>query len=533
MSKIPKLSLNIIKHSFTKTKMSLVCDYLVVGAGAASMSFIDTLLTEIPSAKIILVDQKHAPGGHWVDDYGYVQLHQPSLLYGVASRQLEGNWMKVMLYNRTLPWNHRANKKEIGEYFNSFVKDKVASGQLEYYPCCKYKFGQRISDDAHSFSTLNSEKTYSVQVKAKLVNGILGECKIPSQCPVDFPVDEGINLITPNDLYDVHTSKSPVSEKYVVLGNGKTAMDTIVYLQRAMKVNPTDISWIISRDVWMLSRGDSKGGPWAWPQALLENNGDFNKSALASEERGNFVRLDKNVTPTAFRFPVIGKDELILMRKIKNIVRRGRVTAIRFSDDNASLEFGKDQSPWPTHKDALFIHCTSPGPFNGREFTDVFVSENELNLPLLFAPPVSISMSCMGFLEAARSKGKLDIDFGRKLIEAENSTLSESPSPKSMTENEVMRLLIQEFDLGGDEIRRLVSIVNLAMFICLADRDPMVGYNWHKENRLSFLSVPGFKCKIYENMKFLASNGKSFGFEEGKIRMFELLRDKLECLEGK
>jgi len=495
------------------------------------MPFIDTLLTEMPSAKIILVDKKQVPGGHWVDDYGYVRLHQPSLLYGVSSRQLEGNWMKVMLHKRTLPWNHRATKKEILDYFNSFVKDKVASGQLEYYPCCEYDFGQNISNDIHYFSALNGEKKYSVQVKVKLVNGILGECKIPSLCPVNFPVEEGIKLITPNDLFDLHTSKSPVAKKYVVLGAGKTAMDAVVYLQRTMKVSPNNIAWVISRDVWMLPRGN--GSPWGWPQALLENNGDFNKSAFAMEERGQLVRLDKDVTPTVFKFPIIGKDELSLVRNIKNILRRGRVTAIRLNKDSASLEFGKDQDPWSTQKDGVFIHCTSPGPFNEKKDMDVFVSKNELKLPLLFAPPVSISMSCLGFLEAARSNGKLDIDFGRKLIESENSTLSEPPSTTKVSENEVMRLLIEEFKLKGDVAGKLVPIINLALFMCLADRDPLVGFNWLKENRLSFLSVPGYTCKIHENMKLLTSSGKSLGFEDGKIRMFELLRDKLECLEGK
>lgn len=33
--------------------IKLACDYLVVGAGAASMAFIDTLLTQHPSTKIV------------------------------------------------------------------------------------------------------------------------------------------------------------------------------------------------------------------------------------------------------------------------------------------------------------------------------------------------------------------------------------------------------------------------------------------------------------------------------------------------
>ena len=32
-----------------------------------------------------IVDRRHAPGGHWLDAYPYVRLHQPSTFYGVSS----------------------------------------------------------------------------------------------------------------------------------------------------------------------------------------------------------------------------------------------------------------------------------------------------------------------------------------------------------------------------------------------------------------------------------------------------------------
>ena len=54
----------------TATEHRLECDYLVIGAGAASLAFVDTLLTELPEIKIILIDKKEIPGGHWVDAYG-------------------------------------------------------------------------------------------------------------------------------------------------------------------------------------------------------------------------------------------------------------------------------------------------------------------------------------------------------------------------------------------------------------------------------------------------------------------------------
>ena len=59
-------------------------DYLVVGAGAAGMTFTDALLAH-SDADITVVDRRHTPGGHWLDAYPFVRLHQPSAFYGVSS----------------------------------------------------------------------------------------------------------------------------------------------------------------------------------------------------------------------------------------------------------------------------------------------------------------------------------------------------------------------------------------------------------------------------------------------------------------
>ncbi len=159
----------------TATQHELECDYLVVGAGAASLAFVDTLLTELPNTKVILIDKKGAPGGHWVNAYGFVQLHQPSRFYGIASSKLEANSVN--------PSKHRANKQEILHYFRNFVDTKVSSGQLSFYPNCIYKFkngkGDERDDGTYCVRSVDGSKSYSVTVNVKLVDGTKGECIIP------------------------------------------------------------------------------------------------------------------------------------------------------------------------------------------------------------------------------------------------------------------------------------------------------------------------------------------------------------------
>ena len=59
-------------------------DYLVVGAGASGVAFVDALVAEA-DVEVTMLDRRPAPGGHWLDAYPFVRLHTPSAYYGVNS----------------------------------------------------------------------------------------------------------------------------------------------------------------------------------------------------------------------------------------------------------------------------------------------------------------------------------------------------------------------------------------------------------------------------------------------------------------
>ena len=57
----------------------LKCNYLCIGAGTSTMSFVDTMLSSTDkSITFIIVDKQPAAGGHWNVAYPFVTLHQPS-----------------------------------------------------------------------------------------------------------------------------------------------------------------------------------------------------------------------------------------------------------------------------------------------------------------------------------------------------------------------------------------------------------------------------------------------------------------------
>merc|ERR1712188_34316 len=232
LSRLVRTMITARPEGRSQSTHELDCDYLVIGAGAASLAFLDTLLTELPNAQVVLVDKHDAPGGHWNDAYDFVRLHQPSMFYGLASRQLEGNWLWLLFTKFTKPWEHRASKQEILSYYASAVQTWVDEGKVKYYPSCVFDFAhaKKHPSGPQRFKSLDGIQEYSVTVRRKVVDGTEGEPLIPSTHPIPFPVDKGIEVLTPNDLPKLKRKHS----HYLVCGCGKTGMDTCVYLQEVM-----------------------------------------------------------------------------------------------------------------------------------------------------------------------------------------------------------------------------------------------------------------------------------------------------------
>src|SRR5688572_27472121 len=115
---------------------TLEADYLVVGSGAAGMAFTDALIAA-SDANVIMVDRRHAPGGHWHDAYPFVRLHQPSMYYGVSSLPLGTE--TIVRHGRDQGTYERASAPEICAYYDRVMQQHLLpSGKVRYFPMCEY-----------------------------------------------------------------------------------------------------------------------------------------------------------------------------------------------------------------------------------------------------------------------------------------------------------------------------------------------------------------------------------------------------------
>jgi len=325
-------------------------DYLVVGAGAMGMAFADTLIAET-GASVTLVDRYHQPGGHWLIAYPFVRLHQPSVGYGVNSRPLgnaaiDGHGWNAGLYEL-------AGVGEISAYFDHVLHQTLLpSGRLHYYPMCEYTGNQR-------FRAIVSGEEFAVDVRRKVVDSTYQHVTVPAMRPPQYGIEPGMHVVPPNALADL---RAP-ADNYTVIGAGKTGIDTCLWLLR-QGADPDCITWIMPRDSWLVDRAACQPGPrfadTVTPglvgqfQAILAAN-SIEDLFVGLENAGILLRLDSAIQPSMFRCATVSKPELAQLRRIRHVVRLGRVH--RIEPDRIVLDHGS----LPTDAATLHVDCTADG----------------------------------------------------------------------------------------------------------------------------------------------------------------------------
>jgi hypothetical protein len=323
------------------------CDYLIVGAGAAGMAFADEVLTH-SDATVAIVDRRHAPGGHWVDAYPFVRLHQPSAFYGVSSTPLGHDSIDQAGLNAG--FYELAGPDEICAYYDRLMSTRfVPSGRVRWFPGCEYQGGGR-------FVSRISGTARTVRIGRRLVDTTYLEGTIPATNPPPFEVAEDVRCIPVGELVHVGTP----ARHFVIVGAGKTAMDAVVWLV-GNGVSPDAIRWIKPREAWWLNR------KWQQPHALLPDfyTGvalQFEAMAAADSVEDLFVRLealdllcrvDTEVWPSMFRAAIVSESELELLRSVRDVVRLGHVRRV----ERTSIEL--DGGRVSHGEDTIVVHCAA------------------------------------------------------------------------------------------------------------------------------------------------------------------------------
>ncbi|QIX27225.1 pyridine nucleotide-disulfide oxidoreductase [Nocardioides sp. JQ2195] len=389
-------------------------DYLVVGAGAMGMAFVDALIDHA-DVSVVMVDRRHGVGGHWLDAYPFVRLHQASALYGVASTPFGGG--RIQERGPEAGLHERATAPEICAYFDRIMRDRlIASGKVTFHPNCDYvgegRFVSRVTGREHE-----------VRVRRSVVDARYLAPDIPSVVPPPFEVAEGAHVIPINDLVKLEDAPS----QFVVVGSGKTATDACVWLIDN-GLDPDAICWVRPRDPWMLNRAVIQPEPATFIGAAADTMRAASESASAEEmflrmeEAGVVLRVDRSVTPTMARTPTLAQWELDRLRTIDNVLRLGHVRCA--APGRLSLEDGEVAIA----PDAVVVHCAARG-LRTQPQVPIWGSGTITLQPVRAGFPV-FGAAVSGFVEATVAVG-LDPD---QAIVAKNAVCPSSTYPNGLPE---------------------------------------------------------------------------------------------------
>jgi hypothetical protein len=388
-------------------------DYLVVGAGAAGMAFTDALVDHA-DVDVVMVDRRHGAGGHWLDAYPFVRLHQASAFYGVASTLLGGG--RIQQEGPEAGLHERATAPEICAYYARVLQERlIGSGRVSFHPSCDYL------GDGRFVSLLSGETT---EVRARrVVDARYLAPQIPSRTPPPFAVADGVHAVPVNDLVQIGGAPS----QYVIVGAGKTATDACIWLLDN-GVDPDAICWVRPRDPWMLNRAVVQPDP----AVFIGMAADVLEAAasalspddmfLRMEDAGVMLRIDRSVTPTMAKAPTLAQWELDRLRTIDHVVRLGHV---RGAEPGRLVLTEGDVT---TARDAVVVHCAAAG-LQYRPLVPIWGPEAITLQPIRSGFPV-FGAALAGFVE-----GTVDGD------QEKNRLCPPSPFPDTTTDWARMQVL--------------------------------------------------------------------------------------------
>jgi hypothetical protein len=363
---------------------------------------------------VVMVDRRHGAGGHWLDAYPFVRLHQASAFYGVPSTLLGGG--RIQQEGPETGLHERATAPEICAYYARVLARHVGSGRVSFHPSCDHVGGGRF------VSQLSGEET-EVRVRRRVVDARYLSPQIPARTPPPFGVADGVHVVAVNDLVEVGGAPS----QYVIVGAGKTATDACIWLLDN-GVSPDAICWVRPRDPWMLNRAVVQPDP----AVFIGMAADVLEAAAAAlspddmflrmEDAGVMMRVDRSVTPTMAKAPTLAQWELDRLRTIDHVVRLGHV---RGAEPGRLVLADGEVS---TAKDAVVVHCAAAG-LQYRPLLPIWGPE-EITLQ-----PVRAGFPCFGAALAGYVEATVDGD------EEKNRLCPPSPFPDTPTDWARMNVL--------------------------------------------------------------------------------------------
>jgi hypothetical protein len=222
------------------------------------------------------------------------------------------------------------------------------------------------------------------------------DTRVPATHERAFRVSDDVICIPPNDLPRLAAGH----HDFVILGAGKTAMDTGVWLVEN-GADPNCITWVRPRESWIINRRTTQPGTEFFHDTVSNYASQVEAMAEAPscdelferlENCGYLLRIDPDRWPEMFHYATISEGEIESLRQIKRVIAGCHIAAIKNEEMEATT-----RERFSIPKGALYIDCTACA-VTIHEPVPVF-EDRRITLQMLRVPFVPFSAAFTAYLE--------------------------------------------------------------------------------------------------------------------------------------
>jgi hypothetical protein len=163
------------------------------------------------------------------------------------------------------------------------------------------------------------------------------------------------------------------------------------------------ISWVCPRTSWLINRTTTQPMRQFFKTTIGGFADQMEASAKAAsvddlfarmEEKKSMIRIHDDGPATMFHYATIAEGEVAQLKRIKNMLRQGRID--RIEDDKIVFQSGDTA---PASPDTLYIDCTATAVEYMAEGVSIF-TDDLITIQSVRTPNLTFSAALVGYVEA-------------------------------------------------------------------------------------------------------------------------------------
>jgi len=340
-------------------------DHLVIGAGYSGLNAVAGFKWARPSSQTLCIDRRGEPGGSWADYYDYVHLHTPAQLFGVSGH----------------PWAHQdpdrlVSRNEVMAHCASFVKQSMPpsfsfQGQMELRSVRPTgTHGSPVVATVRDLATgTDNEVEASTVINA---TGFRYEGHMPAVSDVIGDGSLAAAEIPASALTAALASRGAAPRTYVVVGGGKTGMDTVLHLRDHMAADDEVVliqgrgRYFINLHRFLPPKASASLRTETFPEALLrwahlwddDCGGDGVKAGEALLSSGEFLAVG-GARPDTCMMGSLTEEEKTGVEATARFVNGEHLVGVRRAASGATRLLLRSGAELETRPETVIINCRS------------------------------------------------------------------------------------------------------------------------------------------------------------------------------